>query len=212
MRGYLPTLGLAAVWVALSMGSVAQAQWDETVDDTPAPAAAQAAVPADTSAGPRLAFQGRLIANMFGTFDVFVPSVQPSVAVGARFADNRVFAGVGLNVFGLQDEFHGVAVTPTITFDVLAREVAALYLVGWVPLGVIVFPGLGPGSDRDTTTLVGANLGLGARAQVHEALAIGAEWGWGFGVLLNDEITFSGDNTFFHGAFGALMLEVSIGL
>jgi hypothetical protein len=219
MRGFRTVVASAAVAAAFLVATGAHAQWpDETGEPAPEPQAQPAPepqpqpafqpqgqlAPRGEVAGPRLAFQSRLVANVVGVFDPAVAILQPSVAVGARILDNSVFLGMGVGLFGIQDFFNAVTFQPTINVDLLRRGLAALYLVGWVPVGVLVERF---GDERDTLTLFGANAGLGLRAQVHDNVAIGAEWGWGFGLLF-----WSGGNEFFHGSFGALMLEISFGL
>jgi hypothetical protein len=219
MRGFRTVVASVAVAAAFLVAPSAHAQWpDETGEPVPQPQPqpapqpqAQPApepqaqpAPRGEASGPRLAFQSRLVASFVGVFEPAFTIIQPSVAVGARIMDDRVFLGMGVGLFGIQDFFNAVTLQPTINVDLLRRGLAALYLVGWVPIGVVVEKF---GDERDTLTLLGANAGLGLRAQVHDNVAIGAEWGWGFGLLFWD-----GDNEFFHGSFGALMLEISFGL
>jgi hypothetical protein len=211
MRGFLSSVGYAAVAAFLLLASTAQAQWDDEVTEPapPAPAAepapAAGAPPASTEQrGLRLAFQSRLVANLLGTVEPVLSTWQPSVAMGVRAMDDRLFVGLGVGLFGFENDFNAVTFQPTINVDLLRRGLAALYLVGWVPVGVVVDRFMG---ERETMTLFGTNVGVGLRAQVHENVAIGSEWGWGFGLVFAD-----GDNMFFHGAFGSLMLEVSFGL
>lgn len=160
--------------------------------------------------GPKLAFQGRTMLNFFNFTGGL--TLDAAVAPGFRVARDRLFLGLGVYFFGLENDTHGVAGTPTMTLDLLQHEWASLHLVSWVPVGTIIQEV--DDGDNVTSPFIGANIGLGIKGKISEGISIGTEWGWGFAFFFEADDTdlFDRDTEFVHSAFGTILFEAAIGL
>ncbi|MFW6067198.1 MAG: hypothetical protein ACOC97_02590 [Myxococcota bacterium] len=160
--------------------------------------------------GVGIAFQGRLIVNFFNFAGGL--QLQPAIAPGLRLGD-RVFLGLGVYIFGIQNDVHGVAGTPTMTIDLAKHEWASFHVVGWVPVGTIIQEPEG-GGDNVTAPFIGANVGLGVKGKISDGISIGVEWGWGFSFFFEADDTelFDRDTDFVHSAFGSVLFEAAIGM
>ncbi|MFW6197658.1 MAG: hypothetical protein ACOC5B_02220, partial [Myxococcota bacterium] len=139
-------------------------------------------------------------------------TLDAAVAPGFRLANDRLFLGLGVYFFGLENDTHGVAGTPTMTLDLLQHEWASLHVVSWVPVGTLIDEV--EGGDTQTAPFIGANIGLGIKGKISEGISIGTEWGWGFAFFFeaNDTDIFDRDTEFVHSAFGTILFEAAIGL
>jgi hypothetical protein len=169
----------------------------------------------------RLGLQGRLDAlnmiaegetalagpSQFAGF-LFVPIVTP----GFRFLDERLYLGLGFGFGGYDDENGAAAdssrsafsLSPLAMYDVLTDRYAALALGGW--LNVLV---LGEEENQDDDGFgIGLNIAAGIRGKISPGLAIGSEFGWGFINISRD----NDDDRFFHGLFGTILFEASVGI
>ena len=154
----------------------------------------------------RIGVQGRLAALNV----VLVPETAeageqvPFATIGVRFLDQRLFAGIGFGLFGVESANTGLSVTPLATFDILRDgDRAALYAATWLSFANF-------DDDRalgnDNVFVWGLTAAAGVRVQPLAGLGVGAEWGWGF-VSLNRD----GSN-FVHGFIGNLVLEATFGI
>lgn len=167
---------------------------------SPAAAAGNPASPPPSEHGIRLAMQARLDVLHVGGVSTLPNTTVPIVAPGVRLIDDLLFVGLGLEFFTVSDDGpKGFAISPVVTYDLLSEKWAALYVAGWINLGT-----QNPEGPVGSHFLFGANAGVGMRAKVHQALAIGTEWGWAFNVV--------DDGAFSQGIFGTVMLEVSYGI
>jgi len=145
----------------------------------------------------------------------------PLVAPGVRFLEERLFLGLGLGLSGasqdngnnMKQSRSGWSLTPTITYDIVKDQMAALHLVGMFNMARL-------GESRacnnnaciDTTNAVfgwGLTVGAGVRGLISRGLALGGEFGWGFLSLSQEN---NGPGAFVHGLFGNVFLEASVGL
>jgi hypothetical protein len=158
----------------------------------------------------RLGIQGRLSAiNVSLTDDTLGPgALLPFATPGVRFGDGRVFVGVGFGVFGVQDSNTGISVSPLVTVDLLRDpSFAALYVAGAVHI-----------ASFEEELVVGDRFGfglsvaLGVRGEIHEAIGLGVEWGWGFVSLSGTSPTLEDVSIFAHAMTGSIVLEASLGL
>lgn len=184
-----------------------------------------------SSSGLRIALQGRLDAvnmtqlarpavpdNLAGTLGANL--LTPVVTPGVRLLDTRLFLGLGLGWShasseannGDSDSQGGFSLVPTVSFDVLSNEDAALSLGAMLTLA-----SLGQTENCNNNTCVDENddafgLGLsalvGIRGKISEALSLGTEFGWGFLSVNRD----GNRDLFVHGLLGMIVLEASIGL
>ncbi len=165
----------------------------------------------------------------------------PQVTAGVRLVDTRLFLGLGLGFFGASssecagssggcaDEetttsTSGFGLAPLVSFDLLRdpARIAALYILGWLNLASFggqtvetVRPGMTDTRTTDNDFWWGVNAGIGVRANISPAFAVGTEWGWGFATTSNDGGTAGppdDSSLFIHGIFGTIFLEGSIGL
>ncbi len=141
--------------------------------------------------GWKIAMQGRLqTLTIFSGAPDF--ALIPTVTPGVRLLEDRLFVGLGVEWGSISDGGpKGFGISPTMNFDLINKEYAALYGVGIVTLGT-----------ADSDFRFGANVGLGIRAKVHPAFSIGTEWGWGLHVIEN--------GPFAQGVFGTLVFETAI--
>ena len=181
--------------------------------------------PRPTSSSARLGLQGRFNAlNMItdGSLlftdadssygDVVGPLFVPIVTPGFRFLDERLYLGLGFGFGGFDFEDpagndtsrSAFAFSPLAMFDVLTDRYAALSLGGWLNMVI-----LGETNDNNDDAFgIGLNLAAGIRGKISPGLAIGSEFGWGFvNVAWDNE-----NEAFFHGLFGTVLFEASVGI
>jgi hypothetical protein len=188
----------------------------------------------DSDGGARLALQLRF--DALNMLNFAAPNLQgldtptvgrrllvPLVAPGVRFLDDRLFLGLGLGLSGasqnnggnntMKQSRSGWSVTPTVTYDVLHDQIAALSLIGMLNMARLgESTACNPTAcvdQRNAVFGVGVTLGAGLRGLISQGLALGGEFGWGF-LSLSQEA--NGPGAFVHGLFGTLFLEASIGL
>lgn len=166
----------------------------------PPAATTTAGAPDDEPHGLRLAFQARLDVLQVASVNPIRVSTVPIVTPGIRFLGDLLFTGLGFEFYSeSKDGAKGFALSPTVTYDLLENNYAALYVAGWANFGTVNRQG-----PEGSHFFFGMNVGAGVRAKVHRALSIGSEWGWAFRVEEN--------GPFSQGVFGTLMLEASLGL
>jgi hypothetical protein len=151
-----------------------------------------------------------------GAESLLVPIVTP----GVRLIDDKLFLGLGLGLSGTSvsngpnNSRSGWSLSPLASYDLIADQFAAFYLVGWFNLAHQGETQSCPGNGNvcmitaEDTTGWGLNLGAGVRGMISRGLALGGEFGWGFLDLSVD----NGPDIFFHGIFGNLFLEASVGI
>ena len=177
--------------------------------------------------GVRLGAQARLDAinvldaadDTLGGIDVdgrrlLVPLLTP----GVRLVDDRLFLGLGLGFQNVSVEDgpnsvsrSGFSFSPGASYDIIADGAGALSLGGFLNIAM-----LGETEDcdpdcssaNDDATGIGLTLLAGLRGKISPALAIGADFGWGFLSISED----SGSDIFVHGVVGAILFEASVGL
>jgi hypothetical protein len=185
-------------------------------------ASARVYAPAPSPSSARLGLQGRFDAlNMIseGEFmlndpgDVLVGGLfVPIVTPGFRFLEDRLYLGLGLGFGGYDaEEANGdetarsaFSLSPLAMYDVLTDRYAALSLGGWFNFLI-----LGETDEsNDDAFGIGLNLAAGIRGKISPGLAIGSEFGWGFINLAWD----NDNDVFFHGLFGTIFFEASVGI
>jgi hypothetical protein len=158
----------------------------------------------------RLGIQGRLTAiNVSLSGDALGPgALMPFATPGIRFADNRLFLGVGFGLFGVQDSNSAISVSPLVTVDLYRDPAfAALYVAGAAHIAsyeeeLVVGNRFG----------IGLSVALGIRGEIHESVGLGVEWGWGFVSLDGRTPSLEDVTVFAHAMSGSLVLEASVGL
>jgi hypothetical protein len=147
---------------------------------------------------------------------MFVPVATP----GIRLLDARLFVGLGLGFGGVSvdtgpnnsDSRSGFSFSPLFGYDLIRDDIAAFSLLGWFNLASLGETERCRGgacvNQNDDAFGIGLNVGVGLRGLLSPGLALGGEFGWGFLSISNDP---NGD-MFFHGIFGTLTLEASIGI
>ena len=165
----------------------------------------------------------------------------PLVTTGVRLLENgALFVGIGAgyasatlhncvpvinNVGGCDTGETSTTLTswslsPMVSYEFLSTEYAGLYAAVWVNLGGFGGSSVTTTDAQQNTTTVdidqnfwwGVNIGLGIRGKITKAIALGTEWGWGIAgggaAAANNEE----DTALFHGIWGTLTLQASIGL
>ncbi|MFI5308947.1 MAG: hypothetical protein ACHQ53_16435 [Polyangiales bacterium] len=147
----------------------------------------------------------------------------PLVAPGVRFLEERLFLGLGLGLAGasqdtggnnnMKQSRSGWSLTPTVTYDLLREQIAALSLIGMINMARLSeSSACNNNACVDTRNAVfgwGLTLGAGVRGLISRGIALGGEFGWGF-LSLSQEA--NGPSAFVHGLFGNLFLEGSVGI
>lgn len=143
----------------------------------------------------------------------------PIVTPGVRLLDQRLYVGLGLGFNGYnvdvgadaEQSRSAFSLAPMAMFDVLADDWGALSLGGWLTLSSVgdteTCDDDGCVTVDDSTFGWGLNLMAGLRGQLTPSLALGGELGWGFLDLSSD-----GDDDFFHGVLGLLVIEATLGI
>jgi hypothetical protein len=209
------TRKLAALVASIAVLSVGSSAW------------AQPGGTGSGGGGLRFGIQGRIDAmNLLARSPLgFVENdlgggLVPIVAPGFRLLNDRLYLGLGLGFASTRrTEEDGdersrsvFSLSPMVNYDLLSDDLAALYLLGWLN-----FLSLGDEEVCDDNVCRrrddglfawGLNLGVGVRGKITRGLGIGAEFGWGF--LSTDEN--DGDERFFHGIFGAILFEATVGI
>ncbi|MBN1652441.1 MAG: hypothetical protein JXA30_01560 [Deltaproteobacteria bacterium] len=204
--------------------SVAGTAFSQTADVS---GSARISAPAPSASEGRIGIQGRfdalnLIANRDfaeDSLDVVQSLFVPIVTPGFRFLDNQLYLGLGFGFGGYDAEDAGgdetsrsaFSFSPLAMYDVLDDRYAALSVGGWLNM---LFLGETEVCDPNCRDLeddafgIGLSLGAGIRGKISPGLAIGSEFGWGF-------INISADNDndlFYHGLFGTILFEASVGI
>ena len=170
------------------------------------------------NSGLALEMQGRLsILSDFGVGQNS-PRFLPPVAIGLRLLEGRLFVGLGLVYDSVRAKAcgggtcvtnrdgHLFGVAPVVTYDILSRGAAHLY-----PMATLTFARTDLFLEDDDFAW-GANLGLGIRGDLGDAISIGSEWGWGF---LRSGHDYGGGGTgsiMAHGFWGTITMSARIGL
>jgi len=170
----------------------------------------------------RLALQGRYDAiNVIGPsiFGDNAPdySLVPLMTPGVRLINDRLFLGLGFGFTGysadsgnVENSRSAVSFCPTAFYDLISEPGAALSLGGWLSIASVSDSETCVGdncSDAGDGELGwGLNLAAGLRGKLMPGLALGGEFGWGFLSVSNNT------DVFFHGVFGNILLEASVGL
>jgi hypothetical protein len=147
-------------------------------------------------------------------------AIVPIITPGVRFLNDRLFLGLGFGFTGastdreqvggqVEDSQAAFSISPTAFFDVLSEPIAALSVGGWLTIESLSDNEECAGdncSEGGGATAWGLNLAAGIRGKITPGLAIGGEFGWGFLSISNNE------DTFYHGVFGNILFEASLGL
>jgi hypothetical protein len=213
MKGmYIKLVTASMVGCALFIASGASAQT----------ATATAGVTYTRSSSIRLGAQGRFNAiNVVGYqtlgLDETPNTLVPIITPGVRFLNDRLFLGMGFGFVGgsvdngtASSSRSAVSFSPLAFYDVISEPNAAFSLGGWFNVASLGDSERCAGdtcSDNDDGVLGwGLNLAAGLRGKISPALAIGGEFGWGF-ISASD-----GADIFYHGIFGNILFEASVGL
>jgi hypothetical protein len=144
----------------------------------------------------------------------------PIVAPGFRLLNERLYLGLGLGFASIREteDDHdersrsAFSLDPMVNYDLLSDDLAALYVLGWLNFLSVSDEEV---CDRNSCRTRddglfgwGLNLGIGVRGKLTRGVGIGAEIGWGFLSTDDDD----DDDTFFHGIFGAIVFEATVGI
>lgn len=160
------------------------------------------------------------IFGLGGPIELGIGPTIPIVTPGVRFADDRLFLGLGLGFAGGSNDTGGMSdrsqfafsLSPLASYDIVSETIAALSLVGWFNIASLGDEEQCAGSmcadnpDSDASG-IGLNLGAGVRGKINQALAIGGEFGWGF---MSGSV--GAEDYFNHGLWGTILFEASVGL
>jgi hypothetical protein len=143
----------------------------------------------------------------------------PIAAPGARWLEGKLFTGLGIGLVGVSGQQgagtasrSGFSLSPLATYDLHSDESMALSLGGWLNFARLGeteacnADGENCVEANDDITAVGLSVAGGIRGWLSRGLTLGAELGWGFMDLSQDD----GNGGFIHGLFGAIVLEATI--